>query len=203
MNLRFRQREETRRAILDALATVIVESGGVGFSVQQVADRAGVTHRTVYNHFPTREALNDGLATHVEELLATDGRPTEPSISLERLAPMTGELYQSFEECEVPVRAYVMLMVASRGPAQVAREHTSAIEALIERETSVAPPLDARGLTAAVRMFLSSTGWHLLTEHLGLSSDEAATTATWATQALLDAGTRHPSPTGRRKGRKR
>lgn len=59
------QSEKTRRAILDALAEVIVEKGGFGFSVQQVADRAGVTHRTVYNHFPSREALNDALAVHV------------------------------------------------------------------------------------------------------------------------------------------
>ena len=45
-------RDTTRRAILDALAHVVVESKGFGFSVQEVADRAGVTHRTVYNHFP-------------------------------------------------------------------------------------------------------------------------------------------------------
>ena len=67
------RRAQTRRAILDALAAVITETGGLGFSVQQVAERAGVTHRTVYNHFPTRDALNDALAEHVEDVMGRGG----------------------------------------------------------------------------------------------------------------------------------
>ena len=189
MKLRDSQRQQTRAAILDALAEVIVESGGFGFSVQEVADRAGLTHRTVYNHFPTREALSEGLAAHVEEQLATNGPPPDATLSLERLVPMVDEIYRGFEARETHVRAYVMLMVWSRGPAKVARNRSSAFEALIEREAALRPPVTARQLSAAVRMFVSSTGWHVLTEHLGLSSKEAAATATWATQTLLDAAT--------------
>lgn len=183
------QLEKTRRAILDALAEVIVESGGFGFSVQQVADRAGVTHRTVYNHFPTREALNDALAVHVEQELGRI-RPGPPiPSSLDGLAPVVQEAYGAFGLLEVHVRAYVMLMIASRAPAEVTRERTSALEELIRREVRVQPPLTPRGLTAAVRMFLSSTGWHLLTEHFGLTTEEAATTAVWATRKLLEGAT--------------
>jgi hypothetical protein len=39
-------------------------------------------------------------------------------------------------------------------------------------------------------MFLSTIGWHVLTEHLGLSSTKAAATAQWAIQVLLDAAAR-------------
>jgi len=185
------QRGNTRRAILDALAEVIVECGGFGFSVQQVADRAGVTHRTVYNHFPTREALNDAFAVYVEDELAErlGGAPADPS-SLGDIARVVEEAYGAFEAGEVHIRAYVMVMIASRGPARVARDRTSAIEALVRSEAAVPPPLTPRGLTAAVRIFASSTGWHLLTEHLGLSSKEAATTAIWAIRTLLEAAAR-------------
>lgn len=195
MNIQTSRRERTRRAILDALADVIVDTGGLGFSVQQVAERAGVTHRTVYNHFPTREALNDALAEHVEQRLGVAGRPPQrTATSLTQLAPMIPAAYAAFEALEVPVRAYVMLMLASRRPAKVARDRTSAFEALMRREATPPPPLTARALTAAVRMFLSSTGWHLLTEQLSLSPAEAAATATWATQTLLDAATRREHP---------
>lgn len=34
------------------MVEVILEGGLPGFSVQEVADRAGVSHRTVYRHFP-------------------------------------------------------------------------------------------------------------------------------------------------------
>jgi hypothetical protein len=36
-------------------------------------------------------------------------------------------------------------------------------------------------------MFVSTMGWHLLTEQCGLSTDEAAAASTWATRTLLDA----------------
>ena len=184
------QLEKTRAAILDALADVIVDSGGVGFSVQQVADRAGVTHRTVYNHFPTREALNDALAVHVEDMLSRTGVTAPSAQTVAELAPMVDEAFRLFELHEAPIRANVMLMVASRGPAGVSRDRTSAIEEVIARELAPRAPLTTRGLTAAVRMFASSTGWHLLTEHLGLSPEEARTTAVWATRTLLEAATK-------------
>jgi AcrR family transcriptional regulator len=187
------RRERTRHAILDALAAVITETGGLGFSVQQVAARAGVTHRTVYNHFPTRDALNDALAEHVEDVMARGGY-REPSLtSSAALAPAIADVYAAFQAYEAPARAYVMLMLASRQPAGVSRRRTSAFEALIARDTAPPAPLTARCLTAAVRMFLSSTGWHLLTEQMGLSPAEAAATATWATQTLLAAASR-PRP---------
>jgi AcrR family transcriptional regulator len=182
--------ERTRRAILAALADVIVETGGLGFSVQQVAERAGVTHRTVYNHFPTRDALNDALAEYLEELMADGGHRERPVTSAASLVPMIAEAYADFHAHEAAARAYVMLMLASRRPAGVSRRRTAAFQAAIARDTTPPAPVTARGVTAAVRMFLSSTGWHVLTEHLGLSPAEASATATWAAQTLLDAASR-------------
>ena len=202
MNLPGDRRERTRRAILDALAEVIVDTGGLGFSVQQVAGRAGVTHRTVYNHFPTREAMNDALAEHVEHLLARAGRrePRMPT-SAAGLVPMIADVYADFHALDAPVRANVMLTLASRRPARVSRRRTSAFEAVIARDTSPPAPVTHRGLTAAVRMFLSSTGWHVLTEQLGLSAAEASATATWAAETLLAAAAR-PGRAPVRKSRK-
>lgn len=56
----------TREAILRALAEVVVAEGVAAMSVQQVADRAGITHRTVYRYFPDRQALLDGLGGWVQ-----------------------------------------------------------------------------------------------------------------------------------------
>lgn len=181
--------ETTRRAILDALAHVVVESKAFGFTVQEVADRAGVTHRTVYNHFPTREALVEGLADHVEDLLASDGPAPdgEPSLALAQFPQVTADFYPALAAREVHVRAYVILMVASRTPARVARARLRRIEGVIERDARLPAGLSARQVGAAFRMFVSSLGWHALTEHHGLSSQEASEVARWATQTLFDA----------------
>ncbi|MCI0452475.1 MAG: TetR/AcrR family transcriptional regulator [Candidatus Latescibacteria bacterium] len=187
MNVRKRQQAHTRQAILDALADVIANSGATGFSVQEVADRAGVTHRTVYNHFPTRAALNDGFAVHVEEELAKLADPRGATLNLAKLAPVVAELYRVVSQRASHVRAYVMLMIASRAPAKVTRDRTAQFERLVEDEAGPLPAGAARLVTASLRMFVSSTAWHLLTEHQGLSTEEAARAAQWATKTLLAA----------------
>ncbi len=190
MTQRVEQQAQTRRAILDALAEEIVESSATGFSIQQVADRAGVTHRTVYNHFPTRRALNDAFAVHVEEELAAAvdwGRPPDATMTVGTLASVLPDAYASFERRSLYVHAYVMLMIASGEPAQVTRDRTHRIARVLERELEPLSTETARLSAAALRMFVSTTAWHLMTRHLGLSTDEASRTATWATTTLLRA----------------
>ena len=166
MNGKQNQRVRTRNAILDALADVIAEAGGLEFSIQQVADRAGVTHRTVYNHFPTREALRDGLAERVEELLGATGRrrPDAGTPSLESLAPMVAESYALFESCAPTVHASLIPTLASRGPTQLAKRRTDAFRKIVRQGLPANAPVPADEATAAVRMFLSTIGWLVLTE---------------------------------------
>jgi AcrR family transcriptional regulator len=188
------RRAATREAIMDALAEVVVEKGGLDFSVQEIANRAGVTHRTVYNHFPTREALREGLAEHVEARLAQNNTPPDAGgVTVEGLPAMAAEAYATFETDPSRVRAYVVLMLASRGFARVAKKRTSAFRKAIESHAPLQAPVPSHAVAAAVRMFLSATGWHLLTELHGLTPQEAAATARWATQTLLDAATRNGS----------
>jgi len=47
----------TRNRLLQATATVVAERGGAGLTMQAVAEAADVALRTVYNYFPTKEAL--------------------------------------------------------------------------------------------------------------------------------------------------
>ena len=181
-------RQRTRRAILDAMVDVIMETDGIGFSVQAVADRAGVTHRTIYNHFPTREALCDGFSDYVDELLgASAGWTEEPAWSLASLPMIVEGLYQTLALRDRYARAYVMLMIGNRRPMSAWRKRSLMAEKLIAREQSGQIPLTPRQVTAVIRMFVSTMGWHLLTEQCGLSTDEAAAASAWATRALLDA----------------
>jgi AcrR family transcriptional regulator len=183
-----RHLESTRHAILDALAHVLVESTAFGFSVQDVAKRAGVTHRTVYNHFPTREALSEALAVYVEERLSGLGPVLEAKLPpLQSFADEIGHLYRGLATQEVHTRAYVMLMVANRRPARLTRKRSQRFEEAVARDVQLPAGLSAAELSAVLRLFMSSTGWHTLTEHLGLSTERAATAATWATRTLVSA----------------
>jgi AcrR family transcriptional regulator len=180
-------RQRTRRAILEAMVDVIMETDGIGFSVQAVADRAGVTHRTIYNHFPTREALCDAFSDYVDELLVASSGAPEPTWSLASIPLLVEDLYRTLALRDRHARAYVMLMIGNRRPMSAWRKRSLMAEKLIAREQSGRIPLTPRQVTAVIRMFVSTMGWHLLTEQCGLSTDEAAAASAWATRTLLDA----------------
>jgi len=193
-------RQRTRLAILEAMVDVIMETDGIGFSVQAVADRAGVTHRTIYNHFPTREALCDAFSDYVDELLVASSGAPEPTWSLAAIPLLVDDLYRTLAMRDRHARAYVMLMIGNRRPMSAWRKRSLMAEKLIAREQSGQVPLTPRQVTAVIRMFVSTMGWHLLTEQCGLSTEEAAAASGWATRTLLDAaiGTRTVEPSSPR-----
>jgi AcrR family transcriptional regulator len=57
VNLREVRRQQTREAIVDAAAALFAERGFDHVSVLEIAQRAGVVEKTVFNHFPVKEGL--------------------------------------------------------------------------------------------------------------------------------------------------
>ncbi len=58
---RLRQRDDTRKAILEAADTLLVEEGYEHFSMRRLADRCGYTAPTIYHHFGDKNGLMDAL----------------------------------------------------------------------------------------------------------------------------------------------
>jgi AcrR family transcriptional regulator len=163
MKLREQQLALTRTTILDALATEIAENGLVDLSIQAVADRAGVTHRTVYNHFPTREALNDAFAEHVEVLLAKQA--IEPAnLSIDNWPQIALDSQAVFNLRPEHIRAYVMMTIATATPASVFKTRSRRMEKALEHELGL-DPATAKLVNSAIRMFMSSAGWFLMNAH--------------------------------------
>lgn len=62
-----RGREQIRSAVLTATSALVAERGPDGFSVRDIAARAGVNHALVHRHFGTK-------ADVLEQMLAADAR---------------------------------------------------------------------------------------------------------------------------------
>ena len=74
--LRAEQAAATRDRIVDATVALLREGDPSAFGMQDVAERAGVSVRTVYRSFPTKDDLITGvLAAINERLLAAAGDP--------------------------------------------------------------------------------------------------------------------------------
>ena len=61
IGLRERKKLEARTAILDAAGSLIERQGYDGTTMRDIADAAGVSHQTLYNYFPTKAQVVQGL----------------------------------------------------------------------------------------------------------------------------------------------
>ena len=176
---------------MQALVEVITEGGLSEFSVQQVADRAGVAHRTVYRHFPTREALLEALTEWAERRMGfADGVPVDTA-SL----PATVERnYRTFEAHSSEMEAMVRLGVGASAQPRRRRRRTDAFSKVIRADFPDADDDAIRVAAAMVRVLASGRTWLNLRE-AGLDGDEAATAAGWAVGVLLDALAAGHTPT--------
>jgi TetR/AcrR family transcriptional regulator, repressor for neighboring sulfatase len=69
-----RGREQVRAAVLSATRDLVAERGPDGFSVRDIAGRAGVNHALVHRHFGTK-------ADVLEQVLAEEGRAVVAAVA--------------------------------------------------------------------------------------------------------------------------
>jgi AcrR family transcriptional regulator len=84
-SLRERQTSLTKNVIIDAAADLLLGGTPAGeMSMQAIADRAGVSHRTLYRHFGSRTELFGALGARFDaELQQRAGRPTDTATTFD------------------------------------------------------------------------------------------------------------------------
>ncbi len=80
--LRERKRRLTRQLISDAATALFATRGFDNVKVSEVADRVGVSEKTIYNYFPTKESLVLDTADEAVERMARALRERGPEESL-------------------------------------------------------------------------------------------------------------------------
>ena len=80
--LRERKRRLTRQRISDVATTLALVRGFDSVTVAKVAEIVGVSEKTVYNYFPTKESMILDMADEAVEELATALRKRDPDDSL-------------------------------------------------------------------------------------------------------------------------
>jgi AcrR family transcriptional regulator len=111
------KRERTQAQLLHAAVSVICERGLQGATMQQVAQAAGVTTATLYNHFSTKEALVERLAVTLAQTLCRAINDSYGHITdgAERMA--IGQRRYVRLAAESPAWALLLLDVLAASPA--------------------------------------------------------------------------------------
>lgn len=176
----------TRNLILETFARMVVDEGLRDVSIQQVADRAGVTHRTIYRHFSSRQALIDHLAEWLRERGAERGEVSTPCTASEIPAAVVTNA-RLFDQDADLIKALVLATWESGMVSELQQQRTDAFERVMAPLTEHLDPADARTVSAIIRYLASSRTWLAFREEYGLTGEESGPVVAWVIQLMLDA----------------
>jgi TetR/AcrR family transcriptional regulator, regulator of autoinduction and epiphytic fitness len=183
--------ERTRQALVDALLGLL-DSGVLSPTAAAIAERAGVSERSLFQHFPDREALFEAVARQQYERVMPTLRPVDASLPLaERIDEFTRQRARLYELIGGVRRA--ALLIEHESPAVAGwlttarRAKAAEAERVFRRELEALPADEREPLRAALVALCAWPAWDSWRTHqrLGVSRARAAMAA--AIRALLGA----------------
>jgi AcrR family transcriptional regulator len=177
-DLRERQRVATRDQIIQAVHEVLIDEHPATLSMPQVAERAGMSLRTLYRYFPTKEALIDAASSSFETPASVVGG----RIDVATLPEYLRASWRGFTESIAAVRSQ-HLTPAGRALRERRTPRNRKLVAAAMEEEGIEP--DPR-LVDLVLALTSSSMYLELCDRLGHPDEEAADLAAWTVGAVLD-----------------
>lgn len=201
---RWRQKQRTRQALIDAARELVTL--GSAPTVENAAERAGISRTTAYRYFANQRSLL--VAAHPETVASSLLSPDASDDAAERLQTVVERFTQLINDTEQQQRTMLRLSLelsdADRAalPLRQGRAIGWIVEALEPLRGTLTDDQVHR-LALAVRSATGIEALVWLTDVAALPRDEALSLMRWSAQALLHAALGDgPPPTGReRRGR--
>jgi TetR/AcrR family transcriptional regulator of autoinduction and epiphytic fitness len=198
----------TREAIVDA-SVALIEEGDIRPTAPRIAERAGVSVRSVFQHFADLPALHTAVIVRVVERLAVLVVCVDPALGLDdRIAAFAAhraallEAVTPFRRAAAVHGPFVPLLdtAVAQGTAFLRQQAEAAFAPEL---AAVAEPADRAELVEALAGAASWGMWDALRAEAGMPPERAQGVMTRVVRALLaDAGTRRaptataPAPAG-------
>jgi AcrR family transcriptional regulator len=170
-----------RSAILDALLRHLEAGDADDISMDDLAQEAGVSRRTLYRYFPTR----DDLLAAAGEWIRTDVLELPVEIGDEGIAESFRSAAARLGRRPTVARALLRTQTGRAMRAGYRADRVAAIRDALAREV---PGLRRRDLdrAAGVLTYLcSSTAWITIQDDSGMDAAGAQAAVAWAIEALL------------------
>lgn len=178
-----RHADQTHQLILDAAVRLIEEHSVAHLSVREIARTAGISERTVFRYFATRDLLLDAVA---QEVIARLVMPPHPR-TVDELMALPGALYRSFEAREALTRAALHSELFPRIRDRSGLARWQAIRTLVGGK-QFRGSARVRDIAAAnIRFFLSAMTWNYYRHYFSLSLEQTIACAETAIRQSLDA----------------
>jgi TetR/AcrR family transcriptional regulator, regulator of autoinduction and epiphytic fitness len=181
--------ERTRRALVDALLALLDE-GELRPTAERIAARAGVSERSLFQHFPDREQLFEAVARQQYERVVPTLRPVDASLALpERIEAFVEQRARLYEQSKGVRRAALLLEPDSGAVAGWLAASRKAgvtdVERVFRDELQRAPDEERPVLRAALVSAFAWTAWESYRFHQGLGVGRARAAMRATVAALL------------------
>ncbi|HEX5378398.1 MAG TPA: TetR/AcrR family transcriptional regulator [Phenylobacterium sp.] len=190
--LTFHERHKlaTREAILDAVERRLQDGGLDELTFMQVAQEAGVSDRTVYRHFPTKDALLEAFWRRVQQSLgiATSTRSWADYLATRPAA------FAEMDRREAVLRAVMNSSQAHEARLRLNAERQAGIRRVVAEAVGELPEPQFTELCALVHLLGSAPAWQALKDYWGIEGDAAGRVVAQAVATLADAARRTPEP---------
>lgn len=198
---RLARSERSRRAVVGALLDLF-EEDQLRPTAAQIAERAGVSLRSVFQHFESLETLFAAAADLQMERLAPLLVPIPTGGSFAgRLAMLVTRRTRVLEAITRVRRASLRVesfSIEVRTRLEKARSRgRTEVERVFARELAELPPAERRDVAAALGAAASWSTWEHLRRHQGLSIERARKVMTRTLAALLGRTTQASGARGR------
>ena len=190
--LRDAQKEQTRKRILDAAVGLIENADPAGLSFAAIAKAAGVQERTIYRHFPTKDALIEQLWTWLDPRIGIGSFP----VTEEELIAFPARVFEAFDDNENLMRAMWQSPQGREFRLKVNDRRQAAIRKSVEAAVKNLPRKEAAAITAVAQLLYSGTAWMTMKDYWGFSGKQAGEASSLALSMLLEAARRRGEERG-------
>jgi AcrR family transcriptional regulator len=183
--VRRRQVAETRRRILDAAAALVrgyPTWDWRALTFREVAERAGVSERTVYRHFATERELHDAVMRRLEE----DAGVSYRSLGLDDLARVTALVFTARA-------SFAVAPAVTDDPTFAAEDRVrrdallAAVTAAVTGEATTWTDREREMAAGLLDVLWNVPAFERLVAQWGLPADDAMASVTWAIDVIVGA----------------
>lgn len=194
VSLREQHADATRVRILSAVADLLEDDPAEELTVPRVAASSGVSLRTVYRYYATREELLEAAGRWIGNELFRHPYPRD--------LDETAELFRvgcvDFDERPGLVRAMALSQLGREARGHRREERLGAIRQALRNEVGDLPEQELRRAEAVVAYLHSMLAYTTMREENDLSGEEIGEAVGWAIRTLVaDLRRRHHDQGGR------
>jgi AcrR family transcriptional regulator len=182
VSLREQHAQATRERILSAVADLLERGEAEELTVPGVADASGVSLRTIYRYYPTREQLLEAAGRWIGDELLRHEYPR----TLDEVAELFRIGCRDFDERPGLVRALALSQLGQSVRAYRRRERLEAIGRALRREVGELPEDELRGAEAVLAYLHNMLAYTSLRDESALSGEEIGEALAWAIRTLVD-----------------